>query len=133
MMRTSGLILIGSLLFAGAATAQTAGDNKTSVNDRKHVDALYDAQDFSGPTLTRDQIAAYRADTGWGNAFKQMQADGYFQGYKNFGQVVSGSQISKIEDFDTSSVKTDQAAKSQKLNRVSRVKRPDRPKRPKRR
>lgn len=142
MMRISGFVLIGSLLLAGPAVAQTAGGDGTSSYDQTHVEALFQAQDTSKTTLTREQIAAYRSESGWGKAFKQMQADGYYEGYKNLGQVISGSKAEKsatgvdgvkIRAKKPGGAKTDKAHKVQKSHRVTRVNRPDRPKRPKRR
>lgn len=142
MMRTTGLILMGSLLLAGSATAQTTDLGGTSSYDGKHIEALFKAQDPSGATLTREQITAYRSESGWGKAFKQMQADGYYEGYKNLGQVISGSKAgkttiktdsAKIRSKKASGVKTHKVHKAQKSHRVTRVNRPNRPKRPKRR
>jgi len=127
MVRISGFVLIGSLLLAGSAVAQTAVGGETRSYDKKHVEALFQAQDASGETLTRDQIAAYRSESGWGKAFKAMQADGYYEGYKNFGQVISSSKIAKADR-----IKIDKPHKAQKLRRVTRVNRPNRPKRPRR-
>lgn len=42
------------------------------------------------PTLTRDQIASMKQNTGWGRVFKEMQANGQIPpSVKNLGQVVS--------------------------------------------
>ena len=151
MLRNSGLALIGSLLITGSAAAQTADGGATapSSDDKKHIEALYQAQqpeeNFEGQaatqTLTREDIAAYRSEGGWGKAFKQMQADGYYEGYKNFGQVISGSKSkhsgienegAKVKAHKLDRFKPDKTHKVQKPHRVTRVKRPNRPHRPKR-
>lgn len=135
MMKISGFVLIGSLLLAGSAAAQTADGGGTSSQDKKHVEALFQAQDSSGPTLTKEQIAAYRDESGWGKAFKQMQADGYYAGYKNFGQVISESKTGEISHANKgATVKASKAnkakrSKTAKPRRVSRVNRPNRPNR----
>ncbi len=151
MLKKSGLVLIGSLLAAGAAAAQTAdgGTGSLSSDDKKHIEALYLAQqpadDFEGQAatqiLSRDEIAAYRSEGGWGKVFKQMQADGYYEGYKNFGQLISGSKFkqggienegAKVKAYKADGFKSDKPPKVQKSHRVTRVNRPNRPNRPKR-
>ncbi len=157
MLRKSGLALIGSLLVAGSVAAQTADADTSgiSAHDLKHIEALYQAQqpdqtqppggDFESQSatqiLTREEIAAYRSESGWGKAFQEMQADGYFEGYKNFGQVVSGSKSNgsgfeiegaKVSALKADGFKTDKANKVQKPHRVTRVDRPNRPNRPNR-
>lgn len=152
MLRKSGLALIGSLLITGSAAAQTADGGATplSSDDKKHIEALYQAQQpeenfFEGQaatqTLTREDIAAYRSEDGWGKAFKQMQADGYYEGYKNFGQVISGSKSkqggienegAKVTTRPLDGFKPDKTHKVQKPHRVTRVNRPNRPHRPNR-
>lgn len=134
MMKFSGMVLLGSLLVAGSAAAQTVDRVETSIQDKKHVETLFQAQDPTKPTLTREQIAAYRSDSGWGKAFKEMQADGYYADYKNFGQVVSGSKAKKIKAHRAANdYKAAKRDKVQNVRRMTRVKRPNRPKRPKRR
>ena len=151
MLRKSGFALIGSMLIAGSAAAQTADGDVTpiSANDTKHIEALYQAQqpanDFEGQSatqmLTREEIAAYRSESGWGKAFKEMQADGYYEGYKNFGQVISSSKAkdggfesdgAKVKAQKADGFKSDKPQKVRKLHRVTRVNRPNRPNRPKR-
>jgi len=150
MKKAGGLIAAGVLLLAGQALAQTADQGGQPVTDRQHIEMLFQAQHPSGttltqdpsvPTLTREQIAAYRDEAGWGKAFKQMQADGFFQGYKNFGQVISASRSAKkgLEVEETAvntetghGFKSDRPEKVKKLQRISRINRPNRPKRPKR-
>ncbi len=105
MLRKSALALIGALLVAGSVVAQTADSSAAplSAKDKKHIEALYQAQQPQEGTagvsaaemLTREEIAAYRSEGGWGEAFQQMQDDGYFEDYKNFGQVIS---LSKSND-----------------------------------
>ena len=151
MLRKSGLLLIGSLLIAGSAAAQTADGDATALStyDKKHIEALYQAQQPAGnyegqaatQMMTREEIAAYRSESGWGKAFKEMQADGYYEGYKNFGEVVSGSKAkeggfetegAKIKVYKADVFKSDKALKVQRSHRVTRVNRPNRPNRPKR-
>ncbi len=158
MLRSSGLALVAALLVAGSAAAQTSDDGETRVSptDDQHIEALFQAQqpvdDFEGqsgePTLTREQIAAYRSESGWGKAFKEMQADGYFLEYKNFGQLISASR-SKIGGLESEAarvraervdgIKPDKPEKvrrverTQRVSRIDRPKRPDRPNRPARR
>ena len=141
MKKAGGLIAAGVLLLAGQALAQTADQGGQLLNDRQHVETLFQAQDPSGPTLTREQIAAYRDEAGWGKAFKQMQADGYYQGYKNFGQVISATRSAKkgleaeepaVNTAAGHGFKSDRPEKVKKLQRISRIDRPNRPKRPKR-
>jgi hypothetical protein len=159
MLRISGLALIGSLLVAGSAAAQTVDEDTSGISatDSQHIEALYQAQQpadgfegqstdgFEGQsatdTLTRDEIAAYRSDSGWGKAFKDMRADGYFEGYKNFGQVVSGAKSdasslgfdgAKVEANTADGVKIYKAAKVRRPHRVTRLDRPSRPNRPNR-
>ncbi len=151
MLRRSGLALIGSLLVAGSAAAQTVDGDTSGISaaDSQHIEALYQAQQpadgfesqSATNTLTREEIAAYRSESGWGKAFKEMQADGYYEGYKNFGQVVSGSKAkeggfetegAKVKAYKTDGFKSDKAPKVQKSHRVTRVNRPNRPNRPKR-
>jgi len=74
---------------------------------QKIVQALYDAQLRNAPAVTaagtttataimsRDDIAAARGGTGWGNVFKQMQAQGLVQ-ERNLGQVMSGRHVASV-------------------------------------
>jgi hypothetical protein len=65
-----------------------------SPGGQKIVSAIYDSQlgstnDQAGGTLlTRDDIAAMKANTGWGNVYKQLQAEGQVT-HKNLGQAIS--------------------------------------------
>jgi len=66
---------------AASAWAQTTGTgafDKLSPGDQKIARALFEAQKTNGGTapLTRDQIAARKQHTGWGEVFKQMKAQG---------------------------------------------------------
>jgi hypothetical protein len=124
------------MLAAASATVQTAesGYDLLSPGGQKVVDALHVVQSGDGG-LTKDQLAAYRDDAGWGKAFKQMQADGHYEGYKNLGQVISEHVSRKYRADSARSGKSDrvQARGAHKIHRVSRVDRPKRPHRPKRR
>ena len=130
MLKMSGFIVMGSLLLAGPVVAQTADGDGTLSYDQTHVEALFQAQDASGETLTREQIASYRSESGWGKAFKQMQADGYYEGYKNLGQVISSSRLEKVGAYEARGFRTENPQKVQKPHRVTRFSRPNRPNRP---
>lgn len=101
------LAAVAALAHAGAALAQTATDTATtpttshagaydalSEGNRKIVSAIYEAQlgspkDASaGTLLTRDEIAAMRQKTGWGNVYRQLHEQGLVT-EKNLGQAVS--------------------------------------------
>lgn len=55
---------------------------------QKIAQSLYDAQGTAATTWSKDDIAAARGKTGWGQVFRSMQADGVVQA-RNLGQVVS--------------------------------------------
>lgn len=133
MVRTTGIVLIGALLLAAPAVAQTADGDAQLTYDQTHIEALFKAQDPSGQTLTREQIAAYRNDAGWGAAFRRMQADGYFAGYKNLGQVISGARLEAVGAYEARGFTTDKPNRVNRPDHVSRISRPDRPSRPGRR
>lgn len=99
----------GTLLGAAALDAEgtTNGDGEVvepggfeslSVGGQKHAQTLFDAQPRTADghavegSLTLDEIAARRQEgTGWGQLFKEMQAEGQIPAdAKNFGQLVSG-------------------------------------------
>jgi len=75
-----------------ASTDVTGSFEQLSAGNQKIVRSLMDAQtlpgDGTGEFLTLDQIAYAKGETGWGNVFKQMQAEGLVDA-KNLGQVVS--------------------------------------------
>jgi hypothetical protein len=106
MRRWIGLSVFGVALAAGVAAAQTtvivtptpsrttAGAfDQLSPGNQQIAQALFDAQMASRPpdtppALTPDDIAALKqSGQGWGDVFKQMQAQGLVQ-EKNLGQVV---------------------------------------------
>lgn len=145
MLRKSGFALVvGSMLAAGSATAQTEATSyeQLSPGGQKIVDALYDAQSSGttlegGTTLEKDQIAAYRDDGGWGKIFKDHPE--LFEGYKNLGQVISSYNRHKhdADGLEVNAHRTDKVkvlkadrVKVHKVDRVQRVSRVDRPKRP---
>jgi hypothetical protein len=76
---------------APGATSQSAGFQSLSPGEQKIARALFLAQQptATGPApLSLNQIAALRQHEGWGNVFKQMQAQGLIHD-KNLGQAVS--------------------------------------------
>ena len=68
MLRKSGLALIGSLLIAWSAAAQTVdgGAKPLSFDDKKHIEALYQAQQPQEGTagVSAAEIADERGDRG---------------------------------------------------------------------
>jgi hypothetical protein len=128
--------LVGLALFAGPAAAQTAVTyDSLSVGDRNHVDALYGAQQPSDgtPALTRDDIAARKSGTGWGNVFKDLKAQGYYPDAKNFGEVVSTyrHQQNELRKEQHRAERADWKANrpEARLERPEKVERPHRPER----
>ena len=112
-MRQSCIVLAAAATFAWSGTpfAQTATTTSTTTTttttasnagaydnlsdgNKKIVSAIYESQLGSpndtahGTLLTRDDIAAMRQDTGWGNAYRQLQQQGYVT-EKNLGQAIS--------------------------------------------
>lgn len=87
----------GMILAAGIATAQTSPTagafDQLSPGEQKIAQALFEAHmanrpPGTPPALTPDYIAALKQNGhGWGDVFKQMQAQGLVQ-EKNLGQVV---------------------------------------------
>lgn len=152
---------MAALLVAGSAAAQTSDDDATRLQpvDDTHIEALFQAQQTDdgveaqsgAEALTREEIAAYRSESGWGKAFKEMQAKGHFLEYKNFGQLISESRSGKGALESTGGrdhaglvdgIKPDRPHKAHKVHKVRRIhrvsrvdrpKRPDRPNRPARR
>ncbi len=89
-------VLLGCTV--ATAAAQTAFD-ELSPGNQKIAQALCDGQPGGCPatsspgqtTLTRDQIASMKQHRGWGEIFKDMQANGQIPpDVKNLGQLVSG-------------------------------------------
>ena len=97
-----GFAIAIALAMGGPATAQEtdAGPYAAlSTGNQKIVNSIYDSQIGSdnelagGALLTTDQIAAMKADTGWGNVYKTLLAnDPSLVTYKNLGQAVSSYQ-----------------------------------------
>jgi hypothetical protein len=91
---------IGFLLAASSpAVAQTQVPNDgafdaLSAGNQKIVSAIHESQigstrEMNGESLlTRDEIAAMKADGGWGKTYKQLHEQGYVT-EKNLGQAVS--------------------------------------------
>ncbi len=69
---------------------QVSAFDQLSTGGQKHANSLFDAQQAGegGEALSLDDIALAKQETGWGNVFKQMKADGLVQ-EKTFGQIVS--------------------------------------------
>lgn len=152
-------------LFASQAYAQTEGGSysKLSAGNQKIVTSLYDSQAIpeGGTALTLDQIADLKADSGWGNAFKAMQAEGRFPDYKNLGEVIStqnrlsrdarksGATPDESATTDSTLARPEKASKEfkraervertakfdrpEKVERPEKADRPQRPDRPERR
>jgi hypothetical protein len=97
MRRWLGRYVYAMILIAGVTAAQTTSTTgafeQLSPGNQKIAQALFDAQQANtppgtAPALTRDDIAALQQNgQGWGEVFKQMQAQGLVQ-EKNLGQVV---------------------------------------------
>ena len=67
-----------------------------STGGQKIVNSIFDSQTgspnemMSGTLLTRDQIAFMKAETGWGNVYKQLLAnDPSLVTHRNLGQAIS--------------------------------------------
>lgn len=79
---------------ATPATRHAGAYNALSDGDRKIVSAIYEAQLGSandtagGSLLSRDDIAALRQTTGWGNAYQRLHQQGMVAD-KNLGQAIS--------------------------------------------
>jgi hypothetical protein len=97
MRRWLGMCVYAMVLTAGVAAAQTTSTagafDQLSPGNQKIAQALFEAHLASrppgtSPALTPDDLAAlHQSGQGWGNVFKQMQAQGLVQ-EKNLGQVV---------------------------------------------
>jgi hypothetical protein len=119
---------------AASAWAQTAGAgafDKLSPGDQKIARALFEAQKTNGGTapLTRDQIAARKQHTGWGEVFKQMKAQGLVTD-KNLGQAVSNFEHHHPElaakPDNTKPEKLEKPAKPEKIEKPARPEKPGR-------
>jgi len=94
MVKTSvWAAVLAGCLFASQAYAQADGGSysQLSTGNKKIVDAMFLNQTvpLDGTPLSPDQIADLKAGSGWGNAFKTMQAAGRLDGFKNLGDVIS--------------------------------------------
>lgn len=131
--------LVSLALLASTAMAQTAGTyDSLSAGDRKHVDALYSAQQppAGTPSLTPNEIAARKGDTGWGNVFKDLKAQGYYPDAKNFGGVVSAyhHEQNELRKEAHRAAKAERKvdrreAKLERHDRSEKVERPNKPER----
>jgi hypothetical protein len=77
----------------GAFDALSPGGQKivSSIYD-SHLDATaVSTTDTTAVSLTKDDIAAMKGDTGWGNTYKQLYEQGLVT-HKNLGQAVSSYQ-----------------------------------------
>lgn len=106
MQQITAITLITSLVLAPAAMAQPGAGtdsgtettttfntfDELSPGNKMIARSLLDAQTLPHDSTVQpwnlDDIAAARSETGWGNVFKQMQAEGLIEA-KNLGQVVS--------------------------------------------
>lgn len=141
---------IAGCLSVSQAYAQTEGGSYSnlSAGNQKIVTSLYDSQAVpeGGTALTLDQIADLKADSGWGNAFKAMQAEGRFPDYKNLGDVIStqnhlardarkdGTTTEESALTETGSARPGNASKDlkrvEKVERTAKIDRPQKPDRP---
>jgi hypothetical protein len=93
--------LVLALLAGAPAVAQDAPPpanqgafDALSAGNQKIVSSIYESQlgsandQAGGSLLTRDDIAAMKADTGWGNAYKQLYDQGLVT-HRNLGQAIS--------------------------------------------
>ena len=98
LMRHTALILFSGLFIAAGALAQETTFEQLSPGNQKIAEALFTAQPEVAPAgsmlMTQVEIADLKASgMGWGQIFKQMQADGLTTA-KNLGQAVSSFQHS---------------------------------------
>ncbi len=79
-----------TLAMGAPAFAQDAFD-ALSTGGQKIVNSIYESHLETGTvTLTKNDIAAMKADTGWGNAYKQLLAnDPSLVTHRNLGQAIS--------------------------------------------
>ncbi len=93
LMLSPAAVLAQSATETGAETTATASSfNELSPGNKMIARSLMDAQTLPADGTTQpwslDDITAARSETGWGNVFKQMQADGVIEA-RNLGEVVS--------------------------------------------
>lgn len=156
MHRHLFIILLAAILgVAGPAFAQSFDDNAsvTSPGGKKIINAMVDGQVIPAPTgkqpLTKDGIAAMKSGTGWGKLFMQLKGEGYYEDYKNLGQLIShfsrpesasqahsnsASQAhgSSLQGTSHGQIRPDRPARPERVEKVERPSRPDRPNRPNR-
>jgi hypothetical protein len=98
----------GATTTDGKPPANEGAFDSLSTGNQKIAKALYDAQgqtadgETTDGNLTIDDIAAMKQDgSGWGETFKEMQADGYIDSdAKNLGQLVSGRYEAPVVESD---------------------------------
>ncbi len=106
MQRLVTISVMASLMLSPAVLAQSATDTTTdtettttansfdelAAGNKMIARSLMDAQTLPADGTTQpwslEDIATMRSETGWGNVFKQMKAEGLIEA-KNLGQVVS--------------------------------------------
>jgi hypothetical protein len=82
-----------------------------STGNQKIVSSIYEAQlgspndQTGGPLLTRDDIAAMKADGGWGNTYKQLYDQGLVT-HRNLGQAISSYNHASRASTTTTTVVT---------------------------
>lgn len=84
-----GLLVALALATLGSARAQEASPSAyqaLSPGNQMIVDSIHGSL-VPGSTLTKDEIAAMKDGTGWGNAYKQLHADGRVT-ERNLGQAM---------------------------------------------
>lgn len=80
-----------ALAFAGSARAQDTNEgayDALSPGNQMIVDAIHESQTTTDTLLTKDDIAAMKADTGWGNMYNQLYEDGLVT-ERNLGLAIS--------------------------------------------
>ena len=119
-------IALGIAVSAWAQTTGTGAFDKLSPGDQKIAQALFEAQKTNGGTtpLTRDQIAAKKGHTGWGEIFKQMKAQGLVTD-KNLGEAVS-----KFEHQHPALAAKPDTSKPEKMEKPDKPEKIEKPARP---
>jgi hypothetical protein len=95
-MTHSRTLVLAAIFAAGLSGTAMAGGayDRLPPGEKKIADALYASQ--SGPVvMSRNQIAAARRGSGWGQVFHTMRAEGLTDA-KSLGQVVSSSHHSHV-------------------------------------
>ena len=122
-------VSLGVAVSAWAQTTGTGAFDKLSPGDQKIARALFEAQKTNGGTapLTRDQIAARKQHTGWGEVFKQMKAQGLVTD-KNLGQAVSNFEHHHPElAAKPDNSKPERLEKPDKPEKIEKPARPEKP------